>query len=91
MTDMNHVTTAQKDMRSGYADGAPGIITSGAVWITAAMVTLNSSPKQGIWTLIIGGMLIFPLSMLSRSCLMYRENTMIKMPSRNWRWKERSG
>jgi hypothetical protein len=90
-TDMNHLTTAQKDMRSGYADGAPGIITSGAVWITAAMVTLNSSPKQGIWTLIIGGMFIFPLSMLLSKLLgvpgkHHQQNALAKLAMEGTIW-----
>jgi hypothetical protein len=54
----------QADMRTAYAYGAPGVLVSGIVWLAAAATVLTVSVKAGIWVLMIGGMAIFPLSLL---------------------------
>ena len=51
-------------MRFAYLGGAPGMLTSAAVWLTAGLVSLGVSPKRGVWALLIGGMLIHPVSVL---------------------------
>ena len=56
--------TAQADMRFGYYSGAPGIFASAAAWLTAAVVALQVSPKQAVWVLFAGGVLIHPVSVL---------------------------
>lgn len=61
---MNSITDAQQDMRESYYGGAPGVITSGTAWLIAGLVALMISPKAGIYTLIFGGMLIFPVSVV---------------------------
>ena len=61
---MNSIPDAQSDMREAYFGGAPGIIASGTAWFAAALVALLVSPRAGILTLIFGGMLIFPASVL---------------------------
>lgn len=61
---MMTVTDAQQNMRRSYYGGAPGVVTSGLIWLIAGMVTVYSTPKYGIAALIIGGMFIFPLSIL---------------------------
>jgi len=58
------VTDAQRDMRLAYFDGAPGMLTSAAVWLTAGIVSLRASPERGVWALLIGGALIHPVSVL---------------------------
>ncbi len=58
------ITYAQTDMRKGYGNGSIGIIVSGLVWLTAAIVSLQFSDHHAIWTLLIGGTMIFPLSIL---------------------------
>ncbi|AQG79905.1 DUF7010 family protein [Spirosoma montaniterrae] len=58
------IEQAQRDMRLSYAAGAVGIFVSGTVWLVAALVNLYVSPQQAIWTLLIGGALIHPLSLL---------------------------
>ncbi|MEO5911717.1 MAG: hypothetical protein ABIP95_12565 [Pelobium sp.] len=58
------INQAQTDMCKGYADGAIGIIISGLIWLTSAIVCLQFSAKQGIWALLIGGVFIFPLSVI---------------------------
>lgn len=49
-------------MRYAHYDGAPGILVSGLVWITAALVCYLLGMKQAVWTLLIGGSLIYPIS-----------------------------
>lgn len=61
---MDSLQKAQEDMRNGYGYGSIGALVSGSVWITAGLVVNYYSSQDGIWTLIIGGMLIFPLSTL---------------------------
>ena len=61
---MNLLVTAeqQSEMRHAFCDGAPGILVSGLVWITAAVVCRVYEIHTGVWTLLIGGALIYPLS-----------------------------
>ncbi len=47
-----------------YIDGAPGILISGFVWLIAALICHQFGIKQAIWTLLIGGSLIHPISVL---------------------------
>lgn len=66
-TQVDEITTinqAQTDMCRGYANGSVGIIISGLVWLTSAIVSSQFSEKQAVWTLLIGGIFIFPLSVL---------------------------
>lgn len=55
---------AQADMCRGYANGSIGIIVSGLMWLISAIVTYQYSANQAVWTLLIGGMLIHPVSVL---------------------------
>ncbi len=55
---------AQTDMCRGYANGSIGIIVSGLMWLISAAVAYQYSAKQAVWTLLIGGMLIHPVSVL---------------------------
>jgi hypothetical protein len=55
---------AQTDMCKGYANGSIGVIVSGAIWLTSAFIANQYSPKKAIWMLFIGGMFIYPISML---------------------------
>jgi hypothetical protein len=55
---------AQTDMCRGYANGSIGIIVSGLMWLISAIVTYQYSANQAVWTLLIGGMLIQPVSVL---------------------------
>ncbi|MDR6562860.1 MULTISPECIES: DUF7010 family protein [unclassified Arcicella] len=61
---MDNLKEAQEDMRNGYGYGSIGIFVSGTVWITAGLMVNLYSSQKGIWTLIIGGMFIFPLATL---------------------------
>jgi hypothetical protein len=53
---------AQADMRYAYYDGATGIVTSATAWLAAAIAAWVSTPQISIVTLLVGGMLIFPVS-----------------------------
>lgn len=55
---------AQRDMRLAYYSGATGAVTSATAWLIAAFVATLVSSMAGIVALIIGGMLIFPASVL---------------------------
>lgn len=61
---MNSILDAQKDMRTAYYSGAPGVLVSGLTWLIAGLVARFSTPQSGIVTLVIGGMFIFPVSVL---------------------------
>lgn len=55
---------AQRDMRMAYYGGAPGMLTSGAVWLAAALVAQSVSAERAIWVLFIGAVFIYPVSVL---------------------------
>lgn len=58
-----NITAAQQDMRTAYTEGATGVLASGLVWLTAALVAGLVSLKASILTLFFGGMLIHPLGL----------------------------
>ncbi len=51
-------------MRLGYRHGAPGVLVSGLVWGAAAAVAWSGNGSASVLVLILGGALIFPLSLL---------------------------
>jgi hypothetical protein len=51
-------------MRISYFGGAPGVLASALAWFAAGMVAHNNSPKIAVLVLFIGGMFIFPVSVL---------------------------
>lgn len=59
---MDNLQKAQEDMRNGYGYGSIGVFISGTAWLTASLIVNFYSSQKGIWALIIGGMLIFPVS-----------------------------
>lgn len=52
----------QSEMRQIHYDGAPGVLTSALVWLTSSVVCFLAGTPQGVWTLLIGGALIYPIS-----------------------------
>jgi hypothetical protein len=58
------LTAARREMRAAYLGGGPGILVSGTVWFIAGCTCLWHSPRQAVWTLFVGGMLIHPLAVL---------------------------
>ncbi|MGN7513449.1 MAG: DUF7010 family protein [Allomuricauda sp.] len=63
-TAVDSISSAQSDLRQGYADGALGVLASGSVWLAAALVAIFISSQTAIWTLFFGGMLIHPIGLL---------------------------
>jgi len=61
---MNSIKEAQQDMRLAYFNGATGAVASATVWLIAGLVAGLVSPQAGIGTLVFGGMLIFPASLV---------------------------
>jgi hypothetical protein len=61
---MTSFTDAQQDMRAAYFNGGTGAVCSATAWFAAALVATFVSSQAGILTLIFGGMLIFPASIL---------------------------
>ena len=64
MQDTLTVAGAQKDMRTAYLGGVPGLFVSGTVWTIAGLVCLWKSPQDAVWALYAGGVLIHPVSSL---------------------------
>lgn len=58
------ITDAQREMRYAYYEGAPGILTSGTVWLIAGLVAAAGQPAKAVWALFIGGMFIHPVAVL---------------------------
>ena len=54
----------QSQMRREHYDGAPGVLTSAIVWLSASGVCFLVGTLQGVWTLLIGGAMIHPISSL---------------------------
>ena len=54
----------QSEIRREHYDGAPGVLTSALVWLTSSAVCFSEGTLQGVWTLLVGGALIYPISTL---------------------------
>lgn len=59
----------QHEMRHAHYDGAPGILVSGLVWLAATLVCYQLGTYQAVWTLLIGGALIYPISAILTKAL----------------------
>ena len=57
------IDQAQRDVRLVYVGGFFGQLVSGVLWLTAAAVGTFSSPTAAIAILLLGGILIFPVTM----------------------------
>ncbi|MET3120124.1 hypothetical protein AAKU64_004372 [Undibacterium sp. GrIS 1.8] len=54
----------QQEMRHAHYDGAPGVLVSGLVWIAATLVCYQFGIDKAVWTLLIGGVFIYPISLV---------------------------
>ncbi len=52
----------QSEIRREHYDGAPGVLTSAFVWLAASAVCFLAGTLQGVWALLVGGALIYPIS-----------------------------
>ncbi len=59
----------QREMRFAFFDGAPGVLVSGVVWIAAALVCYLLGINHAVWTLLIGGALIHPATLVVTKAL----------------------
>lgn len=59
---MQTLDDLQREMRIAFLDGAPGMLVSAVVWLLAAIVCARSGMPNAVWTLLIGGALIHPVS-----------------------------
>jgi hypothetical protein len=56
------IDQAQRDVRVVYVGGSVGQLVSGVLWLTAAAVGTFSAPTAAIAILLLGGILIFPVT-----------------------------
>jgi hypothetical protein len=59
-----NIVDAQKDMRDAYYGGATGALASGLAWFVAALVAVFYSPNKAIVAMYVGGIFIFPVSVI---------------------------
>ncbi len=52
----------QSEIRRIHYDGATGVLTSALVWLTSSVVCFLAGTHQGVWALLVGGALIYPIS-----------------------------
>lgn len=61
---MMDIQTAQHDVQTTFLRGSVGQTVSGLLWLASATVGVLVGEVQAILTLMIGGVLIFPLTVL---------------------------
>jgi hypothetical protein len=66
---MENIKQAQLEMRNNHKGGATGIIVSGLTWLLTAFVAYNNSSRYAVWTLLIGGVFIHPISTIFNKIL----------------------
>jgi hypothetical protein len=69
VNDMQNIQHAQHDMRISHLHGFSGVLVSGVVWLIAGLVAIYASPKQAVLTLLIGGVCIYPMSVVFNKIL----------------------
>jgi hypothetical protein len=58
------VSAAQRDVRTMYLGGFPGQLVSGILWLSSAALATWGSRALGVWALVLGGAMTFPLAQL---------------------------
>ncbi len=58
------IAEAQRDMRVAYYGGALGMLSSALVWFVAAVVASRMSASAAVIALLVGGVLIHPISVV---------------------------
>lgn len=58
------VADAQREVRAVFLGGSVGQVVSGVIWLLSAALSTWVGTRQGIITLVVGGMFIFPLTQL---------------------------
>lgn len=62
---MRSLDDLQQEMRIAYLDGAPGMLVSALAWLVAGIVATRADMNAAVWTLLIGGALIHPVTVLA--------------------------
>lgn len=57
------ISSAQQDINRAYVAGAPAVLVSGLVWITAGVFLARSGTATGFATLFVGGIFIVPIAL----------------------------
>ena len=55
---------AQKDIRTSYLEGGPGVLVSGLIWLMTGLIAYWGNTQVALMVFFFGGMLIFPISVL---------------------------
>lgn len=63
------ITDAQREIRHAYLGGFMGQLVSGVLWLATAVMATWGSPRSAIILVVIGGMLIFPLTRLGLAAI----------------------
>jgi hypothetical protein len=58
------VRDAQHEVRTVYIGGFWGQLVSAAIWLASALVGTFSLPRAAIFTVVVGGFFIFPITQL---------------------------
>lgn len=80
-----NVSEAQYQVRSAFLGGSIGQLVTGAIWLVSAALSTFSGQQPGILALVLGGMLIFPLTQLVLKLMgkpgtLSRENPLSQLP-----------
>lgn len=70
-----HIAEAQADVRRSFVDGGPGQLVSGLVWFVSAIAASKGGIRVGFAVLFFGGMLIFPLTLVTTRAVFHRART----------------
>ncbi len=79
------IVEAQREVRSVFLGGSVGQTVTGAIWLISAALSTFAGRSAGILALVLGGMLIFPLTQLALKLLgrpdgLRRENPLNPLP-----------
>lgn len=58
------IAEAQSEMRLAYYSGGTGILASALAWWAAGGAAIFGTGQNAVWTLLIGGALIYPVSLV---------------------------
>ena len=58
------ISEAQRDVRTTFVGGFAGQLVAGTLWLLSAALATWRSPRIAIWVLVVGGIFIFPLTLL---------------------------
>lgn len=78
------IEDAQREVREVFVGGFWGQLVSSIIWLTSATLATWVSPKAGIWTAVVAGFFIYPLTLLllrlsGRRASLSRDNPLGKL------------